>query len=447
MSRLAGRAGAAALLAASLLGAFIPPVQGQVKPRSSANQGATSMDEIDMGTSLPAHRLFPVPENPEDRIPFLHDGRFGAQLRSFYFNQDKFNNTRSEAWTLGGSLAYQSGYLADTLRIGAVAYTSQRLNGPKDRDGTLLLKPGQESYTVLGQIYGEVRFSEALYGAIGRKGYNTPYLNGNDSRMSPNTFEGATLYGKTVAAGDGAEWRYGGGYISKIKPRNRDDFVWMSTEAGARVDRGVYVAGLNYANQVVSIGATTYQSPDIINIFYSETKLKLPLGSARELRIDGQFSNQRSAGDDLLTGKEFSNHQWGIKGDLDLGAPMFTVGYTATGNGANMRNPWSAYPGYTDAQVETFNRARENAVLVRAEYDFVGLGARGLSAYALLIRGSGVKAPSFNENEMDLNLQWAPPEGALRGTSIRLRYANVKQRGGGDPNINDFRVILNYDFP
>ena len=166
--------------------------QAPVPARSSANQGATSMDQLDMGTPLPAHRLLPLPEKPEDADSFFHDGRFGAQLRSFYFNQDKFDNSRSEAWALGGSLAYQSGYLADLLRVGAVAYTSQRLHGPKDRDGTLLLKPGQESYTVLGQVYGEVKFSDELYGAIGRKEYNTPYLNGNDSRMSPNTFQGAT---------------------------------------------------------------------------------------------------------------------------------------------------------------------------------------------------------------------------------------------------------------
>jgi hypothetical protein len=27
-----------------------------------------------------------------------------------------------------------------------------------------------------------------------------------------------------------------------------------------------------------------------------------------------------------------------------------------------------------------------------------------------------------------------------------MRYAHVSQRGGGDPAINDFRVIVNYDF-
>jgi len=404
------------------------------------------MDQIDLGSGLPGHLLFVLPEKPEDRNSFIHDSRYGAQLRSFYFNQDKYDKARSEAWALGGSIALQSGYLADRLRFGAVAYTSQGLRAPKDRDGTLLLKPGQESYTVLGQAYGEFRFADALYGAFGRKEYSLPYLNGNDSRMSPNTFEGISLYGKSGATGNGAQWRYGGGYVSKIKPRNGDDFVWMSKEAGADVKRGVIAAGANFANRDFSIGATYYQSPDIITIVYSEAKAFLPLGKTGELRLGAQYANQSSTGDNLLTGKEFSTHQWGIKGDLDLGAPMFTLGYTATASGAAMRNPWSAYPGYTDAQVKSFNRTRENAFLARAEYDFAGLGARGLTAYALVIRGSGVKAPSFNENEVDLDLQWAPPDGALRGTSIRLRYANVKQRGAGDPHVNDFRIIMNYDF-
>jgi hypothetical protein len=56
------------------------------------------------------------------------------------------------------------------------------------------------------------------------------------------------------------------------------------------------------------------------------------------------------------------------------------------------------------------------------------------------------KPPAFNEDEADVNLQWTPKEGVLRGTSFRMRYAHVSQRGGGDPAINDFRVIVNYDF-
>ena len=43
---------------------------------------------------------------------------------------------------------------------------------------------------------------------------------------------------------------------------------------------------------------------------------------------------------------------------------------------------------------------------------------------------SGGAAPLFNEDEIDLNLQWIPDKaGPLRGLSFRLRYAEAKQRG------------------
>ena len=436
-------------LAASLalLAGASAPALGQTKPRSSANQGVTPMDEIDLGTPLPAHMSFQPPENPEDRVPFIHDSRFGAQLRSFYLKQDKFNGTTSEAWTLGGALAYQSGFLADLLRLGAVAYTSQPVYAPKSRDGTGLLETGQSGYSALGQLFAEARFSDQLTGALGRKEYSTPYINGNDSRMSPNTFEGLSVYGRTGGREGAGEWRYGGGYVTKIKPRNSDEFTWMSKAAGAGVNRGVYAAAANFASSRYSIGASVYHSPDILDIAYAEGKYRLPLGGQRELRAGAQFTNQRSTGENLLTGRPFSTHQAGVKGDLDLGAPMLTLAYTASASGAELRNPWSSYPGYTDVQVEAFNRAREKAVLARAEYDFSLLGAPGLVAYALYVRGNGVKAPSFNQDETDLNLMWAPKDGGFRGWSVRLRYAYVKQRGGGDPNINDIRVIVNYDFP
>jgi len=70
-----------------------------------------------------------------------------------------------------------------------------------------------------------------------------------------------------------------------------------------------------------------------------------------------------------------------------------------------------------------------------------------LSAYALWVNGNGVMAPDYDNDEVDLNLQWTPKGGTLRGISFRLRYARVVQQGGGDPNINDFRFIVNYDFP
>ena len=428
----------------------IAPALGQASPdvpqTNSTEQGATEIDQIDLSNPEPMEPI--APSASQDTPAFFRDSKFSAQLRSFYFDRDKYDNSTSEAWALGGSLSYQSGYLADFFRIGATGYTSQPLYAPDDRDGTLLLKPGQEGYAVLGQLYGEFKFTDKIFAAIGAKSYNTPYINANDVRMTPNTFEGATTYG-TIGGDDGdPSFRFGGGYISKIKQKNDDEFVPMSEAAGApNVDRGVYVAGGNYIVGNFTIGAAEYYSEDIINIFYTESKYAFQLGDGVKLNLAAQYSDQQSTGNNLLTGKPFSADQWGVKSDLAIGPTLLTLAYTDTGSGDTMRAPWSGYVGYTSVQVKDFFRASEQAVMFRGLYDFSSVGANGLSAYALYVHGSGVKAPNYNEDETDFNLQYAFKSGALRGISLRLRYAYIEQRGGGDPNINDLRFIVNYDFP
>jgi hypothetical protein len=428
-----------------LLIAGVTPALGQA-PAESVEQGTTPMDQMEMANPQPGQTLIAPPAKPEERSPFIHDSKFSAQLRTFYFNRDKYDPSRSEAWAIGGWIGVTSGYLADVLRIGAVGYTSQPLYAPDDRDGTLLLKPGQDGYTVLGQIYGEIKFTDRIFGAFGRKEYDTPYINKNDVRMTPNTFEGVTVYGKAGGADGAPEWRFGGGYISKIKEKNSDKFVWMSRDAGADVDRGVYVAGANVDHKGLSIGAIDYYSDDIINIFYTETKYKVAMPEGYKLTLGAQYSHQQSTGSNLLTGQDFTTGQWGVKADFGVGAALLTFAYTDTANGKDMQSPWGGYPGYTSVQVQDFNRAGESAVMLKALYDFSRHGAEGVSAYALWVHGAGRNAPAFNEDEADVNLQWTPKEGVLRGTSFRMRYAHVSQRGGGDPAINDFRVIVNYDF-
>jgi hypothetical protein len=427
---------------------FFPSLSmAQAAPLTSTEEGATPMHQIELGNPQPAGISDGAVDIPEGASPFIRDARFSAQLRSYYMDREKFDGKFSEAWAVGGSVRFQSGYLAKVFRVGAVAYTSQPLFAPDDRDGTLLLQPGQDGYTVLGQIYGEIKLADQLFGALGRKEYSTPFINKNDTRMTPNTFEGVSVYGKAGGKEGTPGWQFGGGYLSKIKLQNADQFVWMSVAAGATVDRGVYLAGAKFEQKNLSIGAIDYYSDDIINIFYTEANYVLPLASGDQLTLAAQFADQQSTGDDLLTGQAFSTNQWGLKADLSLGAALLTMAYTSTADRASMQSPWGGYPGYTSVQVENFNRAGESAVLLRAAYDFSGLGAEGLSAYALWVNGRGVAAPDYNEDEVDLNLQWTPRGDALRGVSFRLRFAQVKQEGSGDPTLNDFRFIVNYNFP
>lgn len=437
-----------AVMSLALLLGGVTPALGQSQAADPPHNEATPMDQLNMANPEPGHALAPPPAGAPKKEPFFDDTKISAQARTFYFDRDKYDNTRSEAWTIGGSVAYQSGYIRNLFRLGGVAYTSQPLHAPDDRDGTLLLKPGQEGYAVLGQIYAEFKLTDRIFAAFGRKEYDTPYINKFDVRMTPNTFEGITAYGTEGGGSDGAAaWRFGGGYISKIKEKNSDEFVWMSRDAGAAVDRGVFLAGANFERRTLSIGAINYYSDDIINIFYTEGKYAFAPAEGYKLKLAAQVSDQRSTGETLLTGQSFSTRQWGIRGDLGVGPATFTLGYTDTGGGADMRNPWGGHPGYTSSQVQDFYRAGESAVLLKAAYDFSPHGLPGLTGYALWVHGSGVGAPRFNEDEYDFNLQWTPPKsGDLRGLSFRMRYARINQRGGGDPAINDFRFIVNYDF-
>ena len=420
-------------------------------PPSSVEESVTPMEKA---FEKPPERVRPfekLKETLKDTPPFFRDTRLDVNLRTYYFYRDKFDNSISEAWALGGSVSYRSGYLFDHFGVGAAVYTSQPLYAPDDRDGTLLLKPGQEGYTVLGQLYGEIKLAENVFIDLYRKEYNTPYINKNDARMTPNTFEGYTLTGSHGGKAGAPEFRYGGGYITKIKPRDSDDFIPMSQAAGAQVDRGVALAGANYSSKGYSLGAINYYSEDIINIFYTEGKYTLPLTERLGIHFAAQFSDQRSTGDDLLTGSSFSTHQVGLKGEASYGGALMTLAYTNTAQGAEMRNPWSSYPGYTNVQVQEFKRAGEQAFMAKGTYDFSRLGLEGVTFYALMVHGWGAvdpvsKSPVYQQNEYDFDLQWRPKSSFLKGLWFRVRYAYVDQYEGGNSSINDFRVIVNYDF-
>lgn len=423
------------------------PIAYSQEPDAFEEQGHTALDEMNMAEPAVGQVGVPQPAEPEKKFPFFHDSKFGGEFRTFYFYRDKFDNSLSEAWAAGGFLSYKSGYLANIFAIGAVAYTSQPVYAPEDRDGTLLLEPGQDGYTVLGQAYGEFKLVDRVFFTVGRKEYDTPFINKNDTRMTPNTFEAATFYGKVGGEKGSPELRFGTGYFTKIKPRNSNDFVWMSQQAGAEAERGVAVGGANVEWKGLSIGAIDYYSADIINIFYTEAKYAVLKGDGYKLSVGAQYADQHSTGEELLKGEAFSSGQWGVRTELSLGSAVFSVGFTdVTSSDTDMQSPWSGYPGYTSVQVQDFNRAGESAFILKAAYDFTDLGLKGVSAYALWVHGEGRDAPSHNEDEYDLNLQWAPKAGLLKGASVRLRYAYVSQRGGGDPDISDFRVIINYDF-
>jgi hypothetical protein len=280
-----------------------------------------------------------------------------------------------------------------------------------------------------------------------RQTLDTPYVNRQDNRMTPNTFQGITLLGRTP-------WfKYGAGYLTDMKPRNATDFISMGAAAGARgSDAGMALASVGIEPwRGLSIEAIDYVVSDVINIAYAEVGYVWRLSTELSLVLGVQFTDQRSVGDDRLTGTAFDARVVGAKATLRYAGAALSLAFSTTSSGANIRSPFGTYPGYVSLMDRNFNRAGEDAWLVGVDYDFGRLGAPGLSAFFNFASGTGARDPATgqplaNEREFDLTVDYrVGTKGWLEGLWFRARGALAQD--GGRTTEREIRLILNYEFP
>ena len=95
------------------------------------------------------------------------------------------------AWAAGGRFGYRRAWIGDVLRFGVVGCTSHKLWGPLDKDGSGLLAPGQEPYSVIGESCLSLKLWEQVLTG-GRFLVNQPQINATDNRMTPITYSGGS---------------------------------------------------------------------------------------------------------------------------------------------------------------------------------------------------------------------------------------------------------------
>jgi hypothetical protein len=325
----------------------------------------------------------------------------------------------------------------------ATLYTSQKLYGPADKGGTLLLKPVQNGYTVLGESYMEARLTETDDLRLYRQSLNLPYVNRQDNRMVPNTFEAYTLLDARSP-----RFNYIASQITRMKPRDATSFTHMSEAAGAdNTDKGLTaLVGRYRFSPHVDIGAINHHSRDVMNIFYTEANAAGELAGDFAVRLSGQYTAQKSIGDELIG--DFVTGMYGAKLAISYESVILTLARTCVDTNSEVRSPFGGYPGYTSVLVEDFNRAGEDAWLIGISYDFARIGLDGLSAFSNYVRGDTPDsggAASPDQKELDFTLDYRPGGSLLEGLWIRARAGFVNRHHAGD--INDYRIIANYGIP
>jgi hypothetical protein len=385
----------------------------------------------------------------EQLPPFLRDTSVKLHLRSFYFNRLNSDDTRNEAWAFGGWLAYKSGWLWDTFALGAVGYTSQPLYAPEDTGGTNLLHPVQDPILVLGQAYAQLRYNEYALLTGYRQLIDEGYLNPQDSRMVPNTFEGVTIKG-TIGPID-----YNVGYLTAIKLRQENNFHNMAEAAGVvgGKNRGLLLTRLSSEPLPgLSLYAANYLVPDVFNTAYGYAEYTHNLTSDLSFKTGVQATDQRSVGAAFLG--NFTTWNVNTRGILVWRGLGVGAGFSATGDGSALQTPYGDPPGYFTFQENNFDQARQQAWGVAARYDFgpgtllPGVHIPGLSVLIRYAEGrdainasTGVGLPTVREG--DLDVIWYVP--GVPGLQFRFRNAYVSN---SDRRVLPaFRIILNYELP
>jgi len=416
-------------------------------PTKSVEEESSALERSLEEPKPPEPVLFPRLKRSLEGLPaFFRDTELGFESRTYYFRRRLNVDQNQEALATGGALRYRSGWLFDHVKLGATFFTSQKLRGPEARDGSLLLQERQRSYAVLGESFVQFRAMKndlTLY----RQRFDVPYVNGNDSRMTPNTVEGVTLVGRHERIA------YTAGHLLQIKRRNDDHFVSFSEAGGVpgASSNGLSFAGLQIEPiENLSLGAINHYVKDTLNTAYAEVDWLYAPSEAWGIRLASQFTHQRSVGDDRLTGDDFDTWVWGAKVAGSWEEAVLSIAVSVTDDEERIRNPWGSYPGYLAMMQRNFNDADEKAWGLGASFY---LGLIGLPDLSVALRyGEGydrkdaMTAKNLGDRrEFNATLDYRLSRGLLRGLWLRGRFGWGHVENTQRDSLEG-RLILRYDF-
>jgi hypothetical protein len=428
--------------------------------RKNARARIASLLAAGLGASLGASA-----QQTSSAEPFIKDAVIGLNARSFYMdvedNAKPGISTQKQAWALGGKLYGRTGYWNNTVQFGASYYLSAPLHAPDDKDGTGLLAPGQQTISVLGELYARLKYEKQTL-TLGRQeidmGYkrasgvrgnrsDSTYLGKQDNRMVPITYEAALLGGPLSDS-----LNYHAGWVNKAKPRNLEEFSSVGSVIGAKgSDSAMWVGGLQFTPlKDLWVQGWYHVVRDVMRISFLDADYVYRLSKANYLRLGAQYTDQRSEGSNALTGKPFSTSN--AQAYAEYGMDWLTLygAYSRTGSGADLRLPFTSGPIYTQQVTRTFIRAHESAWQLGLGADLGGW-APGVTAFVDVTSGKDAINPSTgaqlaDELEYDVGAVWTLRQKGsyIDGLRARVRYGWVTDKTPvGDKKSTDLRIDIN----
>ncbi|SFP55619.1 outer membrane porin, OprD family [Geopseudomonas sagittaria] len=387
---------------------------------------------------------------------FVEDSQLNLNARNFYMNRDfrdnAVGNHKAEEWGQGFMLRYNSGFTEGPLGFGVdgLGLLGIKLDGGDGTGGANVLPRNRvtgetpDEWSFLG-LTGKARFAQSVL-SVGTHEPLLPVAYRNDTRLLPQTFEGAQLVSKDI---DKLTLTAGQFRSTRLRDSTNYEDMKMAAfaEGGALVGGGVDSDRFNYAGAsyapLANLTASYFYAEleDNYHQHYGNLLYSLPLAEGMTLKTDIRYFDSGEEGNTTVDNRNlgamftlaFKGHAFGVAyqdQSGDTGLPFIAGG----------TDPWAL----NTVTYHHFLRAREDSWQARYDYDFAALGMPGLTLMSRYVSGDNFKigGAEAKEWERDIDLGYVIQSGPLKNVGLRLR--NVAYRGSHTTDIDENRVIVNY---
>ncbi|MFT7823741.1 MAG: OprD family outer membrane porin [Sulfurimonas sp.] len=442
-----------------------------------------------------------TPPQVENLGDMLAKGEFYGRLRFNHFWSDKGEDHYVTG--AGGSLIYKSGYL-NGFGFTAGLYTTMNPWHMEDDDAASykagkdvlnrydVLTEGKYGMSSLAQAYLEYQHPHLDLQA-GRVIYESFLTKSNDTKMIPNTFEGAALYSNALP-----DTKLQAAYFTKQKLRDHTEFHHLlaygddpyakyTENDDSAMHQGLTLSRLNAEgidDRLVILEAKN-RSIDNLLLTFNYTAVPDLVSSAMvqadytftvegglkvkpALRYMQQFDNGAGeiGGANLKTNtfgyddpNSLDSSLFGAKVDLSQNAWKLRLGYTKIADEGDLVAPWRGFPtgGFSRAMAQYNWYANTETYMVRADYDFDKAGiVSGLKAFMrYAVQDFDDEKPEVQSDSNVLTLDLLKEFDRLPGLYMKTRLAYVDGEddtvaGDGslkkDSSYNEIRFEINYLF-
>jgi hypothetical protein len=387
---------------------------------------------------------------------FVKDSKANLELRNFYFNrdfrQDGAAQSKQDEWAQGFLLRYESGYTAGTIGVGvdAIGLLGLKLDSSPDRAGSGLLPRGRSAPREAADDYSELGLTAKLKASssvlkVGTLLPKLPTTLANDSRLLPQTFQGAHL-NSTEFAGLTLD----AGRLTQVSIRDSSNSEDMTVTTGSarRIVASTTsdefdFAGASYKwNDQLTTGYNYGKLDNLYDQHLVNLTYLLPITTGQALKTDLRYGRSEDDGRSNV-----DNRALGALFTYSLGGHAFGLGYQKMSGDTGF-----AYIGGTDAflvnfvQIGDFANADERSWQARYDYNFASIGVPGLTFMTRYLSGDNISLANGSEGkewERNTDIAYVIQDGPLKNLGVKWRNATVRSTNFGN-DLDENRLIVSY---